>query len=52
MKVPNDDPGSTFGGNLQPGSRFFQLGLNPGVKWNPALDPQQKRLDDRSHWSG
>jgi len=30
IKEPNDDPGCTFGGNLQPGWRVFQSGLNPG----------------------
>jgi len=33
--APNDDHGCTFAGNLQPGSRFFQSGLNPGIKSNP-----------------
>jgi len=28
-RAPKDDPGCTFGRNLQPGSRFFQSGLNP-----------------------
>lgn len=40
IKVPlntlNDNPGCIFGGNLQPGSRLFQSGLNPGMKSNPA----------------
>ena len=26
----NDEPGWTFGGTFQPGSRIFQPGLNPG----------------------
>jgi len=34
-----DDAGCTFGGHLQPGSRFFQSVLYPGVRSNPGRDP-------------
>jgi len=34
----------TFGGNLQPWSRFFQPGLNPGVKSNPAWNAMKMEL--------
>jgi len=35
-EVDKDDPDCTFGGNLQPGLRSFQLELNVGVKSLPV----------------